>query len=82
MHVFCVPGFFPGFLFFHGLFGLLIFALLLGLIFRHLFSDGGSGGYHGRPGPGAAGAGGFCAQCGAQFRDPTPFCPHCGARRG
>ncbi|MGO9240891.1 MAG: zinc-ribbon domain-containing protein [Bryobacteraceae bacterium] len=62
--------------------------MLLGLIFRHLFSDHGSGGYHGPPspgpgpGPGAAGTGGFCAHCGAQFRDATAFCPHCGARRG
>lgn len=79
MHVFCCHGFFPGFLFFHGFLGLLIFALLLGLIFKGLFGDSTAGGYHGRP---AAGTGAFCAQCGAQFREAAPFCPHCGARRG
>ncbi|MGD0577321.1 MAG: zinc ribbon domain-containing protein [Bryobacteraceae bacterium] len=78
MHVFCFPGFIPGF-HCHGLFGLLIFALIVGLIVRALFGDHSSSGYHGQPGRG--GTGGFCAQCGAQFRDTTAFCPHCGARR-
>jgi uncharacterized membrane protein len=80
VHFICVPGFFPGFLFFHGLFGFLLFALIVGLIVKHLFGDGGAGGYRGHPG--AAGPGTFCGQCGAPFREATAFCPHCGARRG
>ena len=79
MHGFCLPGFFP-FFHFHGLIGLLLFALVVGVIVRMVSGDHHPNGYHGQPGPG--GAGGFCAQCGAQFSEATAFCPHCGARRG
>ena len=85
MHAICFPGFLPGFFLFHGFFGLLVFALIVGLIVKHLFGDSGAGGFHTHPGgaePGGAGPGAFCGQCGVQFRDSTPFCPHCGARRG
>ena len=79
VHVFCCPGFFP-FFHFHGLFGLLLLALVVGLIVRMVSHDHPPSGYYGQPGRG--GTGGFCAQCGAQFREVTAFCPHCGARRG